>query len=81
MLKKKLLVEPANSGYISIEKKEQKANDTEFNWIDRLKQWKNVQKAKGAIIGDKNDVQINTKSASMAILGVLQSQHKSMDIS
>jgi predicted DNA-binding antitoxin AbrB/MazE fold protein len=48
--------------------------DKEYDWTDRLKQWKKVQLAEGAIVDLSAKGQLNSQSASLAILGLLQSE-------
>ena len=48
--------------------------DKEFDWTDRLKQWKKVQLAEGAIVDLSSKKQLNSNSASIAVLGLLQSE-------
>lgn len=54
--------------------------DTEFDWTDRLKAWKKVQMAEGAILDFTSTKQMNSGSASMAILGLLQSEFSVDDV-
>ena len=48
--------------------------DKEYDWTDRLKQWKKVQLAEGAIVDLSSKKQLNSQSASIAVLGLLQSE-------
>jgi len=48
--------------------------DKEFNWTDRLKQWKTHQLSQGAIVDLSSKNQLNSQSSSLAILGLLQSE-------
>ena len=48
--------------------------DDEYDWRDRLKQWKKVQMAEGAIVELGAKSTLNSNSASIAILGLLQSE-------
>jgi len=66
----------AKQSHIMIERQEQQSKDSEFNWTDRLKAWKSVQNAKGAIVDLGSKGKLNSNSASMAILRILQSDHK-----
>ena len=70
----------AKQSHIMIERQENQAKDSEFNWTDRLKAWKSVQNAKGAIVDLGSKGKLNSNSASMAILRILQSDHKVEDI-
>ena len=48
--------------------------DVEYDWTDRLKQWKKVQMAEGAILDLGEKKQLTSQSTSVAILGLLQSE-------
>ena len=50
---------------------EPKSKDKEYDWTDRLKQWKKVQMAEGAIVDLSSKSQLNSQSASIAALGLL----------
>lgn len=54
--------------------------DTEYDWTDRLKQWKKVQQAEGAIADLGAKGQLNSNSVSLAVLGLLQSEYTASQV-
>ena len=61
-------------GSIIMIDRQQSKEDKEYNWTDRLAQWKKIQMSEGAIIDLSSKSQMNSQSASLAILGLLQSE-------
>ena len=61
-------------GSIIMIDRQQTKVDKEYNWTDRLAQWKKIQMSEGAIIDLSSKSQMNSQSASLAILGLLQSE-------
>lgn len=53
---------------------EQGAKDTEYDWRDRLREWKHVQTSKGVIV-DLAQAGPGAQSAPVAILGLLQGDY------
>jgi len=48
--------------------------DSEYDWTDRLRQWKKVQQAEGAIADLGAKSQLSSNSVTLAVLGLLQSE-------
>lgn len=58
--------------HILIQQSNQKQQkDSEYDWRDRLKQWKKVQQAEGAIADIGGKSQLNSNSVALTILGLL----------
>ena len=54
--------------------------DVEFDWSDRVKQWKKVQMSSGAITSFENLKQDTFKSCSVSVLGCLQADFTAMQL-
>jgi hypothetical protein len=63
-----------------IEESVHEEKDKEFDWRDRLKQWKNVQQSGGAVLNFTQKGQETFRSTSISVLGCLQATFSDKDL-